>query len=325
MRAKRMFWIASAVALAASIGMSPVCAQQAPLRPITLVVPWVAGNAIDAVGRLLATNLESQFGLKVTVENRVGAGGYVGSAFVARAVPDGRTLLMTGFSALDANVFVKGLEVDIGHALAPIAILAVGPQFLWASGTLPVRNLSEFVAYAKKNPNKLNAGVMSNTGDGLRTMMFLKIAGIDVHAIPYNSPPIPGLLTGEVHLFWSSASAFIAPHVATGKIVPLAAVTAERSELMPETRTIKEQGINFEAPPFVFAVFGPLGINPELMGQLNKTMYAAMNTPAVAQNLRVRSLLLPKAPETPEELAVKFSQHVKYTRDAAAQFGIKPQ
>ncbi len=325
MRGIRVFGIALSTAIATSIGMPPAIAQQASLQSILLVVPWPPGNNIDGTGRLLASSLESQFGQKVIVENRVGAGGYVGSAYVARSASDGRTLLMNAFGALHANIFVKGLEVDIGRELAPISIPAVSPQFLMGSGTMPVKNLLEFIAFAKKNPKKLNAGVMSNTGDGLRTMMLLQTVGIDVPTIPYNSPPVPGLITGEVHLFWSSASAFITPHIATGKIVALAVISPERSELLPEIATVKEQGLTFDAPPLTLAVFGPLGMNPELMDQLNKRMYAAMNNPAVAKDLRNRGLFLPKRLEAPGELAVRFSQELKEIKDAAARFGITPQ
>ena len=314
----------AAAAAAACVGTSAGIAQQAPQRLSTLVVPSPAGGQIDAVARVLTSNLESRFGQKMIVENRPGAGGYTGAAYVARSVPDGQTLLMYAFAGLHSNVFVKDLPVDVGRTLAPIALLAEGPQFLIASTTVPAKTLPEFVAYAKKNPNKLNAAVIANTSYHLYTLQFLRAAGIELVAIPYNGLPLRELLAGEVQLLWTSVNVF-EPHIKAGKVVVLAATSAERSELMPEIPTVKEQGINFEALGQNYAVFGPLGLNPEFAGQLNKRIYESMNTAAVREDLVRRGLLPPRRTESPEELSAKFAKEVREVQEAAARFGIKPQ
>lgn len=321
----RMFGIVSALVLFVGIAARPVIAQQASQRPITFIVPWPPGNNIDGPGRLLAANLDSRFGQKVIVENRVGAGGYTGTTYVARAVPNGQTLLVNAHGAMLANIWVKGLEVDMGRDLVPIAIIAQGEQFLMSSATVPARNLVEFAAYVKKNPKKLNAGVTSNTISGLNTMMFLQAAGLDMALIPYNSPPVAGLVTGEVHLFWTSVSAVTAPQVAAGKIIALAVVSTERSALMPEVPSIREQGFNFEAPLLTLAIYAPLGVSPELMGELNKKMYAAMNHPGAVKELANIGLHLPKAPQTPAELTAAFVREVSEMKERAALLGLKPQ
>lgn len=312
------------IAFSLMLGAAPVAAQQVA-RPMTIIVPFTPGNALDAVARLLAAGYEQQYGQKTLVENRPGTGTYAGSAYVARSAPDGQTLLMNVFAGLDVSVFVKDLEVDLSKSLTPLAVVAVGPAFLLGSATLPVKNLSEFVAYAKKNPGKLNVASLGNTTDLLNTLSFLRAAGIEMVHVPYNALPVSALLTGEAHLFWNTVGAWV-PHIKSGKVIALAVVTAERSELLPEVPTIKEQGVDFAAPPAIFCIFGPVGIGNEVKERLNKQLYgAAMRDAAFAEGLKVRGLSLPKKAEGLDQLSAQLAQHATAVRDTAARFGIKAQ
>ena len=261
------------------------------------------------------------------VENRPGAGGYAGSAYVARSTPDGQTLLVNLAASVHATLLGKELSVDVVRALSPLAILGTSPVFLWASGAIPARNLSELVAYARKNPKKLNFATFPNTIDDLLYIpQFLHAAGIDAVRIPYNSmaTAVGPLLAGEVHLLWSSVNVF-QPHLKSGKVVVLGVRGAERAEVLPEVPTFKEQGVNFEGSSQNYMVFGPLGLGPELLAQLNKRIYAAMNNPAAREAMLKFGMFLPKAAETPGELAAKFAKEVRETGEAAAQLGIKPK
>ena len=188
----RVFSLVSTL-FAALTAIAPAAAQQAT-RPITLIVPFTPGNSIDSVGRMLSTSYEKQLGQKIVVEYRPGTGTYAGSAYVARSVPDGQTLLINIFDGLDVNVFVKDLEIDLPRSLTPLAVPAVAQQFLLSSATVPARNLAEFVAYARKNPNKLNVASLGNTANWLSTLLFMRTAGIELVHVPYNTLPVSALI-----------------------------------------------------------------------------------------------------------------------------------
>ncbi len=318
----RSAWLVAAALSAMGMGLAPAAAQQVPLRPITLVVPFAPGGGIDSQGRIVASSLEAT-GQRVVVENRPGAGGYTGSEYVARAAPDGQTLLMNALTSLHSSLFVRG-AADLSSALVPVAQVSESDSFLMASTTIPPRNLRDFVAYAKKNPKKLNAAVLLFNRDHLSTLRFLQVAGIDVVPVPYNSSAdaIRALIAGDVHLYLVGISV-MQPHVDAGKVVVLADTAPKRSAVLPEVPTVAEQGINFEVRGQTFVVLAPSKTDPELVRQLNKRISAALNNPKARESLRKMGYLFTIA--TPEELAAQVAKEVRDMRQAAADFNMTPQ
>lgn len=309
------------------VASTGVQAQAGGGKLVTLVVPFAAGGAVDSVARLFASNYETQSGQKMLVQNRPGAGAYIGSAFVAQAAPDGQTLLLSAFAAMHANLFVKDLPIDIGRSLMPIGTVAIGPQFLMGSSSLPVKNLAEFVAYARQNPGKLNAGVISNTTDHLNTLIFLRAAKIDVLTVPYNSGTdgLKALVGGELQLFLSTRNGILAPQIQAGKIIPLAVIGNERSELQSDVATTREQGVPMDTLTALYAVFGPLGLPQAMVTSMNKQIHAAVSGQTMRERLFTQGMLPPKIASSAEDLGARFAKELKDMKDAATQFGIKPQ
>lgn len=315
----------SVLALSSCLTSAPVLAQQTAARIITLVVPYAPGGALDYSGRQFAANLEVRTGQRVVVENRAGAGGYTGSEYVARSAPDGSTLLFNSLGVMHFKVFVKGLAVDLPRALVPIAQVARSDFFLMAATSVPARNLKEFLAYAKANPNKLNAGVLGNTSVQLDTVTFLRMAGVEMSIIPYNSVAdvIRGMLSGDVHMHFVTLSV-TEPHIKAGKIMPLAAATRERASVLADVPTLREQGIDFEAVAQTYTVLGPISMPPELVSQLNKSINASLqDNPGMKERLLKVGHILATA--SPEELSAKFLREAKQLQDAADRIGLKPQ
>lgn len=299
-------------------------AQQSAPRPITLVVPYAPGGSLDYTGRQFAANFEARTGQRVIVENRAGAAGYAGSEFVARSAPDGSTLLFNSLGVMHFKVFVKGLAVDLPRALVPIGLVATNDYFFMASTSVPARNLKEYLAYARANPNKLNAGVLGNTSIQLDTISFLKTAGVDMAIIPYNSAAdiVKGMLSGDVHLYLVGL-AVLEPHIKAGKIMVLGAAARERASILPDVPTLREQGIDFEAVAQSYAVLGPIAMPAEQVAQLNKRITASLqNNPAMKDALLKVGHILTTA--TSEELSARFAREARQLQEAADRIGLKP-
>ena len=189
MRVARL--LAIAVAWAAVVAAAPLHAQAVlgdSARPITLVVPIAAGGGMDTLGRALAERLQERLKQPVVVENRVGAGGVVGVDSVAKAAPDGRTLLLLDISAVLHKWLHKNVPFDVTADFAPVARVATTPLFLFANPSLPVADAKALIAYAKANPGKLSAGTPGvGTPHHLAAAMFNSGAKIDITHVPYRS------------------------------------------------------------------------------------------------------------------------------------------
>ena len=316
---------AGVVAIVNLVLAAPAAAQQSPARPITLIVPYAPGGALDYSGRQFAANFEAKSGQKVIVENRAGAGGYSGSEYVARAAPDGNTLLFNSLGVMHFNVFVKGLAFDLPKALVPIALVGKSDFFFMGSTVVPAKNMKEYIAHAKANPSKLNAAVLANTSIQLDTVTFLKMAGVDMALIPYNSVAdvVKAMLGGDVHLYLVNLSV-MEPHIKAGKIVPLAAATRERASILPDVPTLREQGIEFDAVAQSYAVLGPVAMPAEQVSQLNRRITASLqNNPAIRDALFKVGHILTTA--TSEELSGNWQREARQLQESADRIGLKPQ
>jgi tripartite-type tricarboxylate transporter receptor subunit TctC len=232
-----------AVAFAGSLLAVSAIAQTFPDRPIKLVVPFPPGGVTDIVARTLSVKLTEELKQSVIVENRAGASGAIGAEAVARSAPDGYTWLMGNISTLAINQWTMAkLNYNPSKSFEPVAMVAVQPLLVVVNQTVPVNTLSELVAYAKKNPGKLNYGT-AGSSIHLAVEYFSGLAGIKMNHIPYkgSSPAITDLLGGQVQVLFDPFSS-IHPQVASGKVKALAISTAERSAVVPKVPTVIESG-----------------------------------------------------------------------------------
>jgi tripartite-type tricarboxylate transporter receptor subunit TctC len=246
MRAVR--WLAIAVSLAVLAGASPLRAQS-PVgegaRPITLVVPIAAGGGMDTLGRLVAERLQERLKQPVVVENRVGAGGVVGVDYVAKAAPDGRTLLLLDISAVLHKWLHKSVPFDVVADFAPIARVATTPLLLFANPALPVADIKALIAYAKDNPGKLSVGTPGvGSPHHLAAAMLNRAAGIDITHVPFRgtAPALNDLLGGQIPLIWATPNAVV-QFIEAGKVKPLATASLERIAILPQVPTIAESAL----------------------------------------------------------------------------------
>jgi tripartite-type tricarboxylate transporter receptor subunit TctC len=246
MRAAR--WLAIAVSLVVLAGASPLRAQ-APAgegaRAITLVVPIAAGGGMDTLGRLVAERLQERLKQPVVVENRVGAGGVVGVDYVAKAAPDGRTLLLLDISAVLHKWLHKSVPFDVVADFAPIARVATTPLLLFANPALPVADVKALIAYAKENPGKLSVGTPGvGSPHHLAAAMLNRAAGIDITHVPYRgtAPALNDLLGGQIPLIWATPNAVV-QFIEAGKVKPLATASLERIAMLPQVPTIAESAL----------------------------------------------------------------------------------
>lgn len=246
MRAARRLAI---VVVAAAIGGAAPLHAQAPAgdtaRPITLVVPIAAGGGMDTIGRAVAERLQERLKQPVVVENRVGAGGVVGVDYVAKAAPDGRTLLLMDISAVLHKWLHRSVPFDVIGDFAPIAQVATTPLLLFANPSLPVADVKELIAHARANPGKLAVGTPGvGTPHHLAAAMFNSAANVDITHVPYRgtAPALNDLLGGQIPLIWATPNVVI-QFVEAGKVKPLAAASLQRIAILPQVPTVAENAL----------------------------------------------------------------------------------
>ena len=273
-----------AVATSAPVAL----AQTFPSRPITLVVPFPAGGALDAVARPMAEEMRKSLGQPVVVENVAGAGGTVGTAGVARAMPDGHTILLGSVAthAIAAGIYPK-LTYDPIADFVPISQLTRGPLVLAVAPQLKVSTLRELVAAAKARPNTIN---YASTGNGtalhVAGELFKSAAGIDVQHIPYRGggQAMTALLAGEVSYIIGNTQ-LVMPMISSGKIKGLA-VTGERPlAALPDLPTFAQAGVPGVDVVTWFGLFAPSGTPPEVVKKLNAAAVAALASETVRKSL----------------------------------------
>jgi tripartite-type tricarboxylate transporter receptor subunit TctC len=283
----------------------------AQARPIRLVVPYPPGGPLDTVARLLAEKVKDSLGT-VVVENRPGAGGNLGADLVAKAAPDGLTIVMGAVAthAINPWLYAK-MPYDPIRDFTPITLVAQVPNVLVmnvdTAKKLGIASVADLVAYAKKNPGTLNYGSGGNGSAGhLAGEMFKSQAGVYMVHIPYpgGAPAQLALLAGQVDLNFDNLAAASA-NIKSGKLVALAMTTAKRSSAMPEVPTVAESGRAFGLAAFNidtwFGLFGPAQMPAATTQRLNKAFTEALASPEVKS--RLATLLAEPSPMTPEQFA----------------------
>jgi tripartite-type tricarboxylate transporter receptor subunit TctC len=297
-------------------------------KPIRLVVPYPPGGPLDIVARALADKVKDSLG-PVVVENRPGAGGNLGADLVAKAAPDGSTILMGAVATHAINPWLYSkIPYDPLRDFTPITLVAQVPNVLVmnvdAAKKLGIASVADLVAYAKKNPGTLNYGSGGNGSAGhLAGEMFKTQAGVYMVHIPYaGGPPAQlALLSGQVDLNFDNLAAASA-NIKSGKLNAVAMTTAKRSSAMPEVPTIAESGAAYGLAAFDintwFGLFGPAGLPTATTQRLNKAFAEALASPEI--KARLATLLAEPSPTTPEQFAAfvraelaKYEKVVKAT------------
>lgn len=287
----RRRWMAAAVAGAAALTLAPgsVLAQAAfPSKPITIVVPFSAGGTTDLLARVVAQQLGVELGQSVVVDNKPGAGGNIGGAFVAKATPDGHTLLMgaVGTHAINASLYKK-MPYDNIKDFAPLTRVAMVPNLLVANPAQPFKTVQELIAYAKANPGKVNfASSGSGTSVHLSGELFKSLAKVDIQHIPYkgSAPAMNDLLGNQVNIMFDNLPSAIS-HVRAGKLRALAVTTAKRSPDLPDVPTIAEAGVpGYEATSW-FGLFAPAATPAPVKAKLHAALVKVLAHPDVKKKI----------------------------------------
>ena len=283
MRAPRRLLLACALAAPALARAQPAF----PTRPVRLIVPFAAGGPTDAIARFVAAELEPAWRQPVVVENRPGAGGSTGSLPVARAAPDGHTLLLTANSHVINPAVLRSLPFDTIRDFTPIIRLADGPFVLVAHPSTGVRTVAEFVAAVRARPGAWNYSSPGHgTGNHLAMERLRAMAGgLDIVHVPFGgaAPSTTALLAGQVQVTINNLVNSL-PHIAEGRMIALATGGTERTPVLPEVPTLAESYPGLTAANW-YAVFGPAGMDPALVSTINAAASRAIRAPSVAERL----------------------------------------
>ena len=273
-------------AAAAALILGNAAAQTYPTRPVKVIVPFATGAASDIIARQVFDRVSAAMGQGFVVENRPGAGGTVGSEFVAKATPDGYTLLIsTAALPISAGVY-KNLRYD-SSAYASVTVMTHSPLAFAANLNFPPKTMKEFIDYAKANPGKVNFGSLGIATSHHLTGEKLKLdAGIDMVHVPYkgSSAAHTDLIGGQIQVMFDNFVALL-PQIKAGKVRALAVSSAKRHPLLPDVPSIAEGGVrDFEAVAW-FGVVAPPGTPRDIVAKLNAEVVKALNQPEMKQRL----------------------------------------
>ena len=294
-----------------------------PVKPIRFVVPYPPGGFTDILARLIGQKLSEQWSQPVLIENRGGGGSTIGTDLVAKAPPDGYTILMVAPDiAINPSLHAK-LPYDASQDFAPVSLVAWGPIALVVHPGLPVRSLGELIAYAKAAPHPLNYASGGNgTGGHLAMELFKTAAGISLLHIPYKGigPAAADLVSGQVSLMFLQM-AIARPHILAGRLRALGVAGNQRSQAMPQLPTLSEAGLpGFDVNPW-FGVVAPAGTPPETVAKLGNEIGRIMRLPEVTQRLSAQGG--EPITNTPEEFGAFIKTEIlkwaKVVKDSGAR------
>ena len=301
-------------------------AQAYPAKPIRLVVPFPPGGSTDIIARIVAQKLSERLGQQVVVENRGGAGGTIGAEAVAKAPPDGYTLVVGTSSTLAVAPSVYGkIGYDPVKDFAPISLIAVTPYLLVVNPSVDVKSLQDFVGYVRARPGKLNyasAGTGSTTH--LAMEMLKSAAELYIVHIPYNGngPAGTAVIGGQVEILFGSLPAVL-PHAKSGRVRPLAVGTPKRSPSLPDVPTVAESGYpGFDASLWL-AIMAPAGTPAPIVDRLQKEIHAVIASPDTADALNKAGA--EPITSTPAELAALVKNGVEKYGKVVKQAGVKAE
>ncbi len=298
-------------------------AQTFPDRPIKVMVPYPAGGPTDTVARAITQGLTTDLGQSVIVENQAGAGGRLAMKTVARAAPDGYTLLLGGTNNNGITPAVyKDLDFDAVKDFAPVAAIATDSLVLVVNPNVPVKTLAELVAYAKANPGKLSSG----GGIGISPHFILEFvrvkSGTNIQFVPYRgaAPAMTDTISGQIQIH-ASAKVLLLPQIQAGKLRALVVASAQRWPELPDVPTLKEAGMDGFPPDVWYGLLAPAGTPAPVIAKINSAVNARLKTPEMTASLA--KLGLDARPLTSEQFGKVLVEDMRQWGDLAKQTGIK--
>lgn len=290
----RKFFGAFCFATLAAVAAPALAASDYPNETVKMVVPFPPGGPTDSMARLIAKYLGEHLDTTVIVENRGGAGGNIGSQYVAGAKPDGYTLLFGTSGPLAINISLyQDITYDPRTSFDPIARIGHLPNILVVNPDIPADNLTELVDYAKDNPGTLTYGSSGNGASShLAGVMFNRIADTDVLHIPYRGtgPALVDLIAGQTDMTFTDVMTAI-PHIEEGRLKAIGVTTDKRSDSLPDTPTLEEQGLEDYDVSVFFGVVGPKGMDPEVVEKLNIALVDVLNEDEVRNLLTAQGIV----------------------------------
>ena len=294
-----------------------------PTRPIRLIVTFAPGGGVDATARIIGPKLSESMGQNWVVDNRTGAAGNLGSEIVARANPDGYTVLLALDTQLTANPSLYHLPFNVERDLQPIVILAVSDQIVVVHPDVAAKTLKEFIALAKQKPGAFrhgSAGVGSS--NHLAAELFKKVTGIDVVHVPYKGagPALTAILTGEIQMNVSSTASTLG-FIKSGRLRALASTGAKRGRALPELPTVAESGYpGFEAIQW-YGLVVPRATPKTIVMRIHEESVKALHNADVRASME--RLGLEQEPSTPEALAARIRKETATWADIIKSAGIR--
>jgi tripartite-type tricarboxylate transporter receptor subunit TctC len=316
--------LACCITFAAACLLAAPALAQYPNRPIRIVVPFAAGSATDVISRILGNSVSAAIGQPIVVDDKAGADGAIAGAEVAKAAPDGYTLLMATNSPMSVVPAMKKTPpYDPVADFTPITDIGRYTFFIVSHPDLPAKTLPELIQYAKANPGKVNYATGNTTGI-VSTALLSTLAKIEMVHVPYKSEPlaVPDLVSGRVHLMFSSSTTAM-PLIRDGKLRALVTTLPKRSHLLPDVPTIAEAGYPTFSIISWAGLFGPAKMPADVVARLNKEFVAAMGRPDVQEAMQKQAFVL--SPSTPERLASYVKEQLESYRGILKAVGIQPE
>ena len=298
---------------------------QYPSKPVHVIISFTPASATDIVGRLVTAKLAEYWGQPVVVENRSGAGGSIGSAAVAKATPDGYTLLINSNAhSVNPAIYAK-LPYDTTKDFVEIVPLSLAPNVLVVNAASPHKSLADFVALARAKPGAINFGHAGiGSGTHLSTEKLIAAANIEVTQVPFKGTPevVQAIFAGSVDCYWVPISAGMS-HIKNGKLRPLAVGSAKRSPALPDVPTTGEAGVRGAEAPLWFGVWGPAGVPAEIVSKINADTRKALADPGVKEKLA--NLGNDPMDMSPQDFARFVRSEIDDYQRVVRAAGIKPQ
>ncbi|NBQ87863.1 MAG: tripartite tricarboxylate transporter substrate binding protein [Betaproteobacteria bacterium] len=322
----RRRWIVGAAAAIALPAVNTVRAESAwPNKSIRFVVPFAPGGTSEIVARSVAAELTKQLGQSVFVENKPGGAGVTAMQDVAKAAPDGYTMILTHVGTLAVNPYMlKNQPYDVNKDFAPVTLLAKVPNVFVIHPDVPAKNFREFVDHVKKNPGRLNYGSAGNASAGHLAMEYLKlVTGMFITHIPYRGtgPQLTDLLAGRTQAA-SAGMPALGAHIRAGKLRAIAVGTQQRISAMPDVPTVAEMGYkDFETSQW-YGIHVPAGTPPEIIKRLQEESYKALRSSAVTERFATDNAVGGGGPTA--EYAAFIAREQKIWSDIVRRASIKP-
>jgi tripartite-type tricarboxylate transporter receptor subunit TctC len=309
--------------LAALLFPAAAAAQAFPAKPLRLVVPAAPGGGTDILARSLAPKLVELLGQQLIIENRAGGNTNIGTEFVARAAPDGYTLLMASTPhAINPSLFAK-LNFDPLREFSPVSLLAATQTVFVVHPSLPVNTIREFIALARARPGQLTAGTSAGTSQQLAVELFKTMAAVDVVNVPYKGAgaALTDVLAGHVQFQVNTLVATL-PYIQSGRLRALALCGAQRSAVMPNLPTVGETLKGFESAGW-YGLLGPAGLPRDIVTRLHGAFRIALTDAAIRERLTGQGVDV--IASSPEELGAYLAREIPKWAAVVKAAGMKPQ